>query len=74
MQSSALGATVRAAREARGWSRATLAKQAAVSSGTVSSLELYGTAPRWDTVQSIARALDIDLSTLDRASEQEPVT
>jgi len=40
-----------------------------VSSGTVSNLELYGTAPRWDTVQSIARALEIDLSALP---EQEP--
>jgi len=69
MQSSALGGAVRTAREGRGWSRATLAKRAGVSSGTVSNLELYGTAPRWDTVQSIARALEIDLSALP---EQEP--
>lgn len=65
MQSPALadiGAIVREAREAKGWSRATLANQAGVSSGTISNLELYGTAPRLDTLLAITEALGLELT------------
>ena len=63
----ALGSVIRTAREAKGWSRATLAREAGVAQGTISNVELYGTAPRWDTVQRLAHALDIDVSQLEAA-------
>lgn len=56
-----MGSAIRTAREAKGWSRATLAQKAGVAPGTVSNVELYGTEPRWDTVQAIAAALGLDL-------------
>ncbi len=71
MQSAALadlGKVVRKAREARGWSRATLAREAGVAAGTISNLELYGTEPRWDTVRALAETLDLDLAAPDEAA------
>lgn len=59
-----LGQAVREAREAKGWSRATLAGHARIGATTVASIELYGRAPRLETVRSIARALGVPLADL----------
>lgn len=56
---SSFGAMLRAAREARGWTRSHLAKLAGLSETTVFNLERHRSPPRNRTAESLAYALDL---------------
>lgn len=60
MATSALGRNLRSAREAREWSRETLARESGTSVPAISRTELYGKEPRLSTLYQWARALDVD--------------
>lgn len=60
----ALGRNLRTAREAKGWSRATLARESSTSSAAIARAELYGRQPRLSTVRLWAEALGISLADL----------
>lgn len=64
MATSPLGTTLRTARNARGWSRATLARQSGTSEPTISRTELYGSRPRLSTLMAWADALGLSLGDL----------
>ena len=64
MATSTLGTTLRATREAKGWSRATLAKRSGTSEPAVARTELYGSSPRLTTLRQWADALEVDISYL----------
>lgn len=54
-----VGANVRAARKARGWSRELLAEKANVSETTVGKIERGDVGSSFDTLEALAKALDI---------------
>lgn len=54
-----LGQRVRAAREAKGWSRQTLAAKSGVSVTTLCEIELYGRTPRTATLELVAKPLGL---------------
>ncbi len=62
MATTTLGSRLRTAREARGWSRATLAKQSGTSEPAVARTELYGNSPRLATLRLWADALELDMA------------
>lgn len=64
MATSTLGTTLRRNREARGWSRATLAQKSGTSEPAIARTELYGNSPRLATLRQWADALEIDISVL----------
>jgi transcriptional regulator with XRE-family HTH domain len=61
---SALGAKIAAARAARGWSLAELAKRAGVSTGAVHKIEKSGMTPTIATLMKIAAALGMSVAHL----------
>jgi transcriptional regulator with XRE-family HTH domain len=65
----ALAAAVRRLREERGMTREALAFSAGITTGSLARIELGRSSPGWDTVRSIARALDISLVDLGSAVE-----
>ncbi|AKJ11764.1 hypothetical protein ABB07_17485 [Streptomyces incarnatus] len=69
----ALARRVRALREARGWSRERLAKEACISTRTLARLEGEGAIqPGFFTVGAVAEALDISLDDLFRETKDSP--
>lgn len=64
MATSTLGTTLRATREAKQWSRATLAKRSGTSEPAIARTELYGSSPNIATLQRWAEALEVDISEL----------
>lgn len=64
-----LGASVRALREARGWSQADLAKAARMTQPAVARFEAGGTVPTLPVLNRIARALDAQLEIAVRTAE-----
>jgi HTH-type transcriptional regulator/antitoxin HipB len=62
-----LGAALRRARLARGLSQAELASAAGVTQGSISNYERGVMVPTNDTLGALARALDLDFETLQRA-------
>jgi transcriptional regulator with XRE-family HTH domain len=60
-QSYEIGRKVRELREARGLSQAELAQRMGSSQSVIARLELGGAEPRFDTLQRVASALDLDL-------------
>ena len=67
----ALAAVIRRLREDRGLTREALAFHAGITTGSLARIELAQSAPGWDTVRSIATALDVTLSELAKAIEAE---
>ena len=64
-----LGASVRALREARGWSQAELAKAARMTQPAVARFEAGGTVPTLPVLNRIASALDARLEVAVRTAE-----
>lgn len=64
MATTTLGTALRVAREARGWSRATLAKKSGTSEPAIARTELYGNQPRLTTLEAWAEALDTSVGDL----------
>lgn len=64
MMDQALGARIRALREQRGWSQHHLGRVADVSERTVQRIEQFNCAPRAGTLQALAAAFDLDVSSL----------
>lgn len=64
MADSTLGTTLRRTREAKQWSRATLAKESGTSEPAIARTELYGSSPRLATLRRWADALEVDVSFL----------
>lgn len=60
----ALAANLRSAREALGWSRATLARKSGTSTAAIARTELYGKQPRIPTVRAWAGALGTTIAVL----------
>ncbi len=60
----ALGRNLRRARETKGWSRATLARESSTSSAAIARAELYGRQPRLSTIRLWADALGVSLAVL----------
>lgn len=67
----ALAAVVRRLREERGITREALAFHAGITTGSLARVELARSTPGWDTVRSIAKALDVPLADLGAAVEAE---
>ena len=74
-----LGAAIRDARRDRGWSQAVLAASAGVSQPLVSAIESGGVGASIETLESVAGALDADLSielrpprVIGRTDQQDP--
>jgi transcriptional regulator with XRE-family HTH domain len=65
----ALAATLRRMREQRGISREALAFRAGVTASALARVELAQSAPGWDTVCRLARALDVTMVQLSAAVE-----
>lgn len=59
-----LGTTLRRTREAKGWSRATLAAKSGTSEPAIARTELYGSSPRLATLRLWAEALEVEVSAL----------
>ncbi|OXS34003.1 DUF488 family protein, N3 subclade [Streptomyces sp. XY006] len=69
----ALAQRVRALREARGWSRERLAKEAGIAAGTLARLESEGAIqPGFFTVGAVAEALEVSLDELFREAKVTP--
>jgi transcriptional regulator with XRE-family HTH domain len=64
MATTTFGTQLRTAREARGWSRETLARQSGTSAPAIARTELYGTQPRLSTLEAWAKALELPLAVL----------
>ncbi|MEV7805929.1 helix-turn-helix transcriptional regulator [Microbispora sp. NPDC088329] len=56
-----LGKTVRAMREARGWSQSDLARTAGMTQSAVARFEAGGTVPTLPVIERLASALDADV-------------
>jgi transcriptional regulator with XRE-family HTH domain len=72
----ALATAVRRLREERGVTREALAFHAGITTGSLARIELKRSTPGWDTVRSIATALDIslvELASAVEAQDQRPV-
>jgi len=67
----ALAAVLRRLRTERGESQEGVAYRSGLSSGSYARIELAQSAPGWDTVRSIAKALDVSLAKLGAAVEAE---
>lgn len=65
-----VGAAVRAARSARGWSQAELARRSGVAQANVSIVETGRSDVRLSTLAAIARALDLELALVARGGSQ----
>lgn len=61
---SSVGSNLRREREARGWSRETLARESGTSLPTIARTELYGKEPRISTLTAWADALGVSLTVL----------
>jgi len=59
-----LGDELRTLREARGWSRRTLADRSATSEATIARAELNGKVPKVDIIARWAVALDVPVADL----------
>jgi transcriptional regulator with XRE-family HTH domain len=69
----ALAQRVRALREARGWTRERLAKEAGIAAGTLARLESEGAIqPGFFTVGAVAEALEVSLDGLFREAKVTP--
>ncbi|KOG17511.1 hypothetical protein ADK35_24105 [Streptomyces viridochromogenes] len=69
----ALAQRVRALREARGWTRERLAKEAGIAVGTLARLESEGAIqPGFFTVGAVAQALEVSLDELFRETKVAP--
>ncbi|MEU8805095.1 DUF488 family protein [Streptomyces violaceoruber] len=69
----ALAQRVRALREARGWTRERLAKEAGIAVGTLARLESEGAIqPGFFTVGAVAEALEVSLDELFRETKVAP--
>jgi transcriptional regulator with XRE-family HTH domain len=67
----ALAAAVRRLREERGITREGLAFRSGITTGSLARIELGQSVPGWDTVRSIALALEMTLVELSIAVEAE---
>jgi XRE family transcriptional regulator, regulator of sulfur utilization len=65
-----LGEAIRALRRERGLSQEALAPKAKITPGTLSLIERGEANPTWGTVQGIAAALGVPVSTLAMAAEE----
>lgn len=65
----ALGAAIRSIRESKEWKRERLAAEADISLKTLINVEL-GREPNLSTVDQIAQALDLKVSTIIKRAEQ----
>jgi transcriptional regulator with XRE-family HTH domain len=67
----ALAAVLRRLRAERGESQEAVAYRSGLSSGSYARIELAQSAPGWDTVRSIAKALDVSMGDLGKAVDRE---
>lgn len=67
----ALAAAIRQLREERGLTREALAFHAGITTGSLARIELAQAVPGWDTVRSLAKALDLSMVDLSTAVESE---
>lgn len=67
----ALAAVLRRLRLERGESQESVAYRSGLSSGSYARIELAQSAPGWDTVRSIARALKVTMAELGAAVDAE---
>jgi transcriptional regulator with XRE-family HTH domain len=67
----ALAAVLKRLRTSREESQEALAYRSGLSSGSYARIELAQSAPGWDTVRSIARALDVTMAELGAAVDRE---
>jgi transcriptional regulator with XRE-family HTH domain len=58
------GRAIRQLREARGWTRGTLALNAGIGEATICRVELYGTEPSTPVLRKIAAAFDVSVASL----------
>lgn len=65
-----LGEAIRQLRRKCGLSQEALAPKAGITPGTLSLIERGEANPTWGTVQGIAAALDVPVSTLAKAAEK----
>jgi transcriptional regulator with XRE-family HTH domain len=68
----ALARTLRRLREDRAMAQEALAFNAGISTGAIARIELGQASPSWVTVRAIARALDVSMTELAAAIEQQP--
>lgn len=62
MPKAGLSKIIRSAREAKGWSRATLSVRAGVGSSTIARIELQNEVPRIGTLKALTKALGLRMS------------
>jgi transcriptional regulator with XRE-family HTH domain len=67
----ALAAVFKRLRTERGESQEAVAYRSGLSSGSYARIELAQSAPGWDTVRSIAAALEVSMAELGAAVERE---
>ncbi len=67
----ALAVVLKRLRTGREESQEALAYRSGLSSGSYARIELAQSAPGWDTVRSIARALDVSMAELGAAVDRE---
>jgi len=67
----ALGAVLLRLRTKRGESQETLAYRSGVTTNSYARIELARSSPGWDTVRSIARALEVSMGDLGKAVDRE---
>jgi transcriptional regulator with XRE-family HTH domain len=68
-----LAAAIRRLREERDLTREALAFHASITTGSLSRIELAQSTPGWDTVRSLAKALDLTLVQLATEIEVQSV-
>lgn len=68
-QALAIGRRIRQLREARGISQAELARRMGTTQSLIARLELGGAGPRFDTLNRVCRALDLELVVAFRPRE-----
>jgi transcriptional regulator with XRE-family HTH domain len=66
-----LAAVLKRLRTERGESQEALAYRSGLTSGSYARIELAQSAPGWDTVRSIARALEVSMGELGAAVDAE---
>ena len=67
-----IGQRLEAARKARGFSRQALGSAAGLTGQTVANIEVHGMIPRVDTVEMLAKALQVTASWLGFGDNQVP--
>lgn len=66
----ALGEAVRQLREKRGMTQETVAREAGITTATLSLIERGQANPTWDTVKKIAHGLDVSMGELGKLVDE----